>query len=116
MNQNNININDLLHYVKSNKLSIYRLVLPSKVRGTLEKMVYDPDHLGVTDPSALSLIAMIIKVCQPKRILQLGTYIVFSAIALGGVVSTSTNGGVLYTVEINKSKHIKARYYAKKRD
>ena len=112
MNQNNIN--DLHKLALSNKISLYRRFLPLKVRRVLKKIVYDPGYLGATDPSALSLIAMIIKVCQPRKILQLGTHIGFSAIALGGVLSTSTNVGVIYTVDINKSAHIEARYYAKK--
>ena len=114
MNQNNVNINDIRKCYLSNQITLYKPFLLPKVIPTLEEIVYDSDFLGATDPSALSLIAMIIKVCQPKKILQLGTYIGFSAIALGGLLSTSTKGGLIYTVEINKSKQIKARYYAKK--
>ena len=78
----------------------------------MDKMVYDESFLGATDFSALSILCTLVKLKQPDRVLQLGTYIGFSAIVLAGVLATNSKPGKLWTVEPNAKAHDKARRYA----
>lgn len=92
----------------------YRMVTPAKALGILDEMVEDPWFMGTTDCSALSVLSMMIKVCKPQKILQLGTFIGFTSILFASILSTYTEEGKVYTVEINNECHKKARHYTEK--
>lgn len=98
----------------SKQLALYRPFLPRKVLRILDKMLQDISFPGATDCSALSLLSIMVKLHQPAKILQLGTYIGFSSLVFAGSIATNDNSGKLYTVEPQKVCHEKARYYAKR--
>jgi predicted O-methyltransferase YrrM len=98
----------------SRELALYRAFLPPKVLQTLDSMLQDVSFPGATDCSALSLLSIVIKVCQPSKILQFGTYIGFSAIVFAGLLSKNVKPGKVWTVEPIKSNHNKAKHYARK--
>jgi cephalosporin hydroxylase len=77
----------------------FRLLLHEGTKGVLDKILYDPSFPGATDPSALSLLATYLRVRQPARVLELGTYVGFSTLVLADVLAGNPTPAQLTTVE-----------------
>jgi len=86
-------------------------MLQKRTLEVLDQLIQDADFLGASDPSALSLLAVYIRVRQPALILELGTYIGFSALVLADIVSHNLTPGRLITVEPAKDKLAKAQRF-----
>jgi glycosyltransferase involved in cell wall biosynthesis/predicted O-methyltransferase YrrM len=74
-------------------------------------MIDDYEIVGYTDSSALSFLATWVAVNQPKKVLQLGTWIGFSTLVLADILRGNILRGKLVTVDPAKTQQDKARIY-----
>jgi predicted O-methyltransferase YrrM len=84
------------------------------VRTLLHEIIEHPWFPGVTDPPALALIGAFLRILQPERVLQLGTYIGFSALYFADLLVRNPRPGHLVTVEPSVTNHDAARLWAVK--
>jgi len=74
-------------------------------------MLYDSEIIGATDADSLSLVAMRCLFPDCQRVLQLGTYIGFSAVVLADILAQHKLPGLLVTVD-NSEVHLqKAQHF-----
>ena len=78
----------------------------------LDAIIDHPRFPGATDPSALALLGMLVRILQPRRVLQLGTHIGFSSMIIADVLTHNSQPGHLFTVEPDASAHALARAFA----
>lgn len=103
-------------YVNSIPLSTYRFALSVKSLQVLDEMGSDPEYGGASDAGTMSMLYTLIHCCQMHRVLQLGTYIGFSALILADALmktNDENNPSVLYTVDPAIPQSMKARAYIK---
>ena len=104
--------NDLDTYRKAylnHDHALYRHFLRRETLAVLDEATYSDDFAGATDPTALSLIATVIKLIRPEAILQLGTFVGFSSLIIADLLSNKKKPGRLVTVEPVKQNHDRAR-------
>ena len=85
-----------------------------RTRKILEATIDHPRFAGATDPAALELIGAFLSTMRPQRVLQLGTYIGFSAVFIADVIAHGDPPGQLVTVEPDESANDIARGLARK--
>jgi predicted O-methyltransferase YrrM len=95
------------------KDTLLTLVSP-KTRKALEEMIDHPWFPGITDPSTLHALANLLRVIEPQKVLQLGTWIGFSALFMADHMASFSRPGHLVTVEPQQHVHEAARKWAKK--
>ena len=86
---------------------LFRPFLSPRSLHVLDEIIDHSTFPGSSDPHALSFLTHLVKLTRPARALQLGTYIGFSAIVMGDVLSR--NGGALVTVDPVPLAHELAR-------
>ena len=85
-------------------------------RRVLEGMIEDERLPGTTEPPVLALLGALVHIIQPERLLQLGTYIGFSAVFLADILSRQPTPGRLVTVDPNPVAHELARKWIGRAD
>jgi predicted O-methyltransferase YrrM len=95
-----------------NRVSCFRHLVSEGTLAVLNQTALDEKILGVTDTSSLSLLAMLTRLCQPIRFLQLGTHFGYTALVLADIMKHNIRQGHLYTVELNPESHRHARQQA----
>lgn len=96
-----------------NRISPFRCLLSAETLTVLTQFALDEEHIrGVTDVSALSMLAMVARVRQPRSLLQLGTHYGYAALVLADVLKHNIHPGRLVTVELRPECHAVARNYA----
>lgn len=101
-------------YVNSIPLGTYRFALSIKSLQVLDEIGSDPEYAGASDAGTMSMLYTLIHCCQMHRVLQLGTYIGFSALILADALmktNDENNPSVLYTVDPAIPQSMKARTY-----
>jgi predicted O-methyltransferase YrrM len=101
-------------YVNSIPLSTYRFALSVKSLLVLDKIGSDPLYGGASDAGTLSMLYTLVHCCQMHRVLQLGTWIGFSALVLADALmktSDENNPSMLYTVDPEIPLRMKALAY-----
>lgn len=94
----------------SYRAELFRTTTLSPVaRGVVDEIIDHPAFPGVTDPSVLGVLSALVRVVQPKRVLQIGTYIGLSAVVLGDVLATNDRSGRLLTIDPDDTAHGLAR-------
>jgi predicted O-methyltransferase YrrM len=83
--------------------------LSPAARAVVDEIIGHPAFPGVTDPSVLGILSALVRVVQPQRVLQIGTYIGLSAVVLGDVLSTNERPGSLWTIDPDETAHALAR-------
>jgi predicted O-methyltransferase YrrM len=76
---------------------VYTSFVSQDARRVLDEIMDDSSFLGATDPPALSMLALLIRLTHPMRVLQLGTHVGFSAIVIADLIAA--HGGRLTTVD-----------------
>jgi predicted O-methyltransferase YrrM len=71
----------------------------------LDEIVAHPRFPGVTDPPVLSLLETLLRITQPERVLELGTYIGLSTVFIADVLQQNQRSGHLWTVDPDASAH-----------
>lgn len=83
-------------------------------RAVLEEIIAHPYFPGGTDPFVLAFLGSLLKIIEPERVLQLGTYIGFSAIYMADILRSNRRVGHLVTVEPEALHHRLAREWVAK--
>jgi predicted O-methyltransferase YrrM len=65
----------------------------------LDEIIAHPRFPGVSDPPVLGFLETLLRITQPQRVLELGTYIGLSAVFLGSVLRGNRRPGHLWTVD-----------------
>jgi predicted O-methyltransferase YrrM len=78
---------------------LYRPFLQPRTVEVMNTAIFGEGFAGATDMSALSVLAMFCAICQPTRVLELGTYRGFSTLILADILSTNARAGRIVTVE-----------------
>jgi predicted O-methyltransferase YrrM len=95
------------------RISSFLRLLSEETLTVLTQIVLDDEQIcGVTDISSLSLLAMLTRVRQPIRFLQLGTHYGYTALVLSDIMKHNIHRGRLYTVELRAECHVVARQHA----
>jgi predicted O-methyltransferase YrrM len=81
------------------RLCLYRPFLRPRTVEVMNSAIFGESFAGATDMSALSALAMFCAICQPAKVLELGTYHGFSTLILADILSTNTRPGRIVTVE-----------------
>ena len=81
------------------RLCLYRPFLRPRTVEVMNEAIFGESFAGVTDMSALSVMAMFCAICQPARVLELGTYHGFSTLILADILSSNSRAGRIVTVE-----------------
>jgi predicted O-methyltransferase YrrM len=71
-------LSELRAKLRSPHMSPFRRLLSTLTLEILDRLIDDYEIRGYTDPAAMSFLATWVAVNQPKRVLQLGTWIGFS--------------------------------------
>ena len=100
--------------MRSDEISLFRKLLPQQILQTMDEMIDDPAFLGATDAEASSLLSMIVSINKPKKILELGTFLGFSSLLFGGILTNYSAQYMIYTVERAEEIQNKAKYYVEK--
>src|SRR5688572_23307916 len=87
-----------LRYLEE-RTCLYRPFLQPATVTVMNRAIFASSFAGATDPSALSLLSMFVAICQPARVLELGTYHGFSALVLADLLSRNGCPGRVVTVE-----------------
>ncbi len=95
-----------------NRISPFRHLVSENTLAILNQIAMNERILGISDTYSLSLLAMLTHLCQPARLLQLGTCSGYTALVLADIMKRSFRPGHLYTVEINQDSHNYARQQA----
>jgi predicted O-methyltransferase YrrM len=86
--------------------AVGQLTSPSPAASrVLEEIVAHPRFPGVTDPPALALLETLLRITQPERVLELGTYIGLSSVFIADVLQQNQRQGHLWTVDPDASAH-----------
>jgi predicted O-methyltransferase YrrM len=78
---------------------LYRPFLRPRTVEAMNSAIFGEGFAGATDMSALSVMAMFCAICQPSRVVELGTYRGFSTLILADILSTNQRAGRIVTVE-----------------
>jgi predicted O-methyltransferase YrrM len=78
---------------------LYRPFLRPRTVEVMNTAIFGERFAGATDMSALSVLAMFCAICQPNKVLELGTYHGFSTLILADILSTNSRAGRIVTVE-----------------
>lgn len=76
-----------------------------QARPILDQIIDHPFFPGSTDPPVLAFLGALLHIVQPRRMLQLGTFIGFSTVYIADILSRSTQPGHLVTVEPDDTAH-----------
>jgi predicted O-methyltransferase YrrM len=90
----------------------FRHFLNDQTLTVLDKIAKSEKIIGVTDSFSLSLLSLLVRLLQPKKILQLGTFSGYTAIILAGILQANYRAGRLFTVEIYSEYHKFAHEHA----
>ena len=88
---------------------LYRPFIRPATARVLNRAVFGGEFSGSTDPSALSLLSMFVAICQPERVLELGTYHGFSTLVFAELLSSNARRGRIITVEPDEAAQEDAR-------
>jgi predicted O-methyltransferase YrrM len=91
---------------------VYRDVVSPRALAVLDEIIDHPTFPGVTEPPVLSVLAMLVRLTRPGRVLQLGTHVGFSAIVVADLLQA--HGGRLTTVDPVPVAHEHARHWVAK--
>ena len=94
--------------------NFYQASCSLQARAVLDEIIQHPAFPGATDPSVLTLLGTFLQIIHPKRVLQLGTFVGFSAILIADILANSTRSGHLVTVEPDPVAHDMARNWVRK--
>lgn len=92
----------------------YLSLMSPSAASVLQEMIEHPRFPGATEPPVLTLLAALLRVIEPRRVLQIGTYIGFSTVFLADILSRNRQPGHLVTVEPDATAHESARAWAEK--
>jgi predicted O-methyltransferase YrrM len=81
------------------RLCLYRPFLRPRTVEVMNSAIFGEYFAGATDVSALSILAMFCAICQPARVLELGTYRGFSTLILADILGSNSRAGRMVTVE-----------------
>lgn len=100
-------------YLSGIKESTYRALLSEKALSALEEIASDEEYPGSGDPTTLSLLTTLIHTCQMTKVLQIGTWIGFSTVAMAGALARVEKEGrpTLVTVDPAIPQMDKAKGY-----
>ena len=87
-----------LSYLRD-RLCLYRPFLRPQTVDVMNDAIFSERFGGATDVSALSVLVMFSSICQPTRVLELGTYQGFSTLILADILSSNSRPGRIVTVE-----------------
>lgn len=82
-----------------------------QARSVLEEIIDHPFFPGSTDPPVLAFLGALLQIVQPRRMLQLGTFIGFSTVYLADILARNTQPGHLVTVDPNDTAHSLAKVW-----
>jgi predicted O-methyltransferase YrrM len=85
--------------------NFYMSQVSSQARVVLEEIIEHPRFPGSTDPAVLTMLGTLLHIIQPRRVLQLGTYIGFSSVFIADILARNSNPGTLVTVDPDTSAH-----------
>ena len=91
------------------RLCLYRPFLRPATVGVMNRAIFGRDFAGSTDVSALSLLSTFVAICQPSRVLELGTYHGFSTLILADLLASNERPGRIVTVDPNAAAQAAAR-------
>jgi predicted O-methyltransferase YrrM len=91
------------------RVCLYRPFLRPTTVSVMNRAIFSGDFAGCTDPSALSLLSAFVAICQPSRVLELGTYHGFSTLILADLLASNERPGRIVTVEPNAAAQAAAR-------
>ncbi len=89
--------------------SFFLRYVSDRAQAVLDTIIDHPRFAGVSDPSALLMLATLLQATRPPRVLQLGTHIGFSAIVIADILAHNAPPGTLITVDPEESAHELAR-------
>lgn len=78
--------------------TLHTLGASRRARAALSKIQADPDFLGASDPQTIALLRTLIAVKRPTRVLEIGTHLGYTSIAIADALSANGHGH-LNTVE-----------------
>lgn len=81
-----------------------------RTQRTLRAIIRNARFPGATDPAVLEILGALVSATRPKRVLQLGTYVGFSALFVADIIAR--HSGVLVTVDPDRSAHELARSFS----
>lgn len=87
--------------------------LSRRPRRTLKQLIDHELFGGSTDPVALELIGGLIAVTKPERVLELGTWIGYSTILIGGILAHQQPAGTIVTVDPGEETSTFARRHVR---
>ena len=88
---------------------LFRPFLRPDTLAVLNRAIFSASFAGTTDPSALSLLATFVAICQPAAVLELGTYHGFSTLVFADLLSQNVRPGRMVTVEPDATARDDAR-------
>jgi predicted O-methyltransferase YrrM len=95
--------------------ALAKLTPPSpSARGVLDEIIEHPRFPGVSDPPILSLLGTFIRTTQPRRVLEIGTYIGLSTVFIADILNTNEARGHLWTVDPDTTAHELAEPWAER--
>jgi predicted O-methyltransferase YrrM len=96
------------------KAGFYLSLSSDPVRAVLTEMIDHPWFMGISEPPVLGIIGALLRTIQPRRVLQIGTHIGFSAIYFADLLLRNERPGQLVTVEPEALSNEAARGWASK--
>ena len=88
----------------------HNLIRPQTLM-VLEKLYRDPESAGVSDQSILSWLATYLRMRQPTKVIELGTWIGCSCLVMADILATNNTPGILVSIDPAADKRDKAKQY-----
>lgn len=102
------------HYIEGLPLMSFRASLDAKIAALLDEIASTPEYVGSSNASIMSLLYTLIYTCRLRNVLQLGTYVGFSALVMGDALKKVD--GRLITVDPDERVNRIAQDYIRRAD